>query len=78
MFANCILFATFCSTGTLVRRKKTWRYSARKVMEFGLLMTDIPVYVPCQFEMNIIKITLVISENVRIVFLYVLSISINI
>ena len=43
----CLLhiFATFCSMGTLVRRIKTWRYSARKVMEFGFLMTDILVYV---------------------------------
>ena len=74
MFANCILFATFCSMGTLVRRKKTWRYSARKVLEFCLLMRDIPVYVSCKFEMYIFKIALVISENVRIAFLYVLSI----
>ena len=74
MFANCILFATFCSMGTLVRRKKTWRYSARKVLEFGLLMTDIPVYVSCKFKMYIFKIALVISENVRMAFLYVLSI----
>ena len=75
MFANhCILFATFCSLGTIVRRKKTWRYSARKVLEFGLLVRDIPVYVSCKFEMHIFKIALVISENVRIVFLYVLSI----
>ena len=43
-------------------------------MEFGLLMTDIPVYVSCKFEMYIIKIVLVISENVRIAFLYVMSI----
>ena len=74
MFANCILFATFCSMGTLVRRKKTWRYSARKVMEFGQLMIDILVYVSCKFEMYIFKIAQVISENVRIAFLYVLSI----
>ena len=74
MFANCILFATFRSVGTLVRRKKTWHYSARKVMEFGLLMTDIPVYVSCKFEIYNFKIALVISENVRIAFLYVLSI----
>ena len=74
MFANCILFATFCSMGILVRRWKTWRYSARKVLEFGLLMRDIPVYVSCQFEMYIFKIALDISENVRIAFLYVLSI----
>ena len=74
MFANCILFATFCSMGTLVRRKKTWRYSARKVLEFCLLMRDIPVYVSCKFEMYIFKIALVISDNVRIAFLYVLSI----
>ena len=59
--------------GTLVRRNKTKRYSARKVMEFGLLVTDIPVYVPCKFEMYI-KVALVNSENVRIAFLYVLSI----
>ena len=43
-------------------------------MKFGLLMTDIPVYVSCKFEMYIFKIALVISENVRIAFLYVLSI----
>ena len=74
MFANCILFATFCSMGTLVRRKKTWRYSARKVMEFGQLMINILVYVSCKFEMYNFKIAQVISENVRIAFLYVLSI----
>ena len=74
MFANCIFFATFCSMGTLVRRKKTWRYSARKVMEFGQLMTDILVNVSCKFEMYIFKIAKVINENVRIAFLYVLSI----
>ena len=74
MFANCILFATFCSMGTLVRRKKTWRYSARKVMEFGQLMIDILVYVFCKFEMYIFKIAQVISENVHNAFLYVLSI----
>ena len=74
MFANCILFATFCSMCTLVRRKKTWRYSVRKVLEFGLRMGDIPVYVSCKFEMYIFKIALVISEDVRIAFLYVLSI----
>ena len=76
MFANCILFATFCSMSTLVRRKKTWRYSAPKVMEFGQLMTDILVNVSCKFEMYIFKIAQVINENVRIVFLYVLSIEI--
>ena len=43
-------------------------------MEFGLLMADIPVYVSCRFEMYIFKIALVISENVCIAFLYVLSI----
>ena len=74
MLANCILFATFCSMGTLVRRKKTWRYSARKVLEFGLLMRDIPDYVSCMFEMYITKIALVISTKVRIALHYVLSI----
>ena len=73
MFANCILFATFCSMGTFVRRKKTWRYSARKVMEFGQLMIDILVYISCKFEIYILKIAQVIRENVRIAFLYVLS-----
>ena len=74
MFANCILFATFCSMVTLVRREKTWRYSAWKVMEFGQLMADIRFYVSCKFEMYIFKIAQVIGENVPIAFLYVLSI----
>ena len=74
MFANFILFATFCSMGTLVRRKKRWRYSARKVVEFGQLMIDILVYVSCKFELYIFKVAQVISENVRIAFLFVLSI----
>ena len=43
-------------------------------MEFGLLMTDRPVYVSCKFDMYIFKIALVICENVCIAFLYVLSI----
>ena len=74
MFANCILFATFCSMGTLVRRKKTWRYSARKWLKFGQLLIDILVNVSCKFEMYIFKIAQVINEKVRIAFLYVLSI----
>ena len=74
MFADCILFATFCSMGTLVRKRKTWCYSVWKVMEFGLLLANIPVYVSCKFEMYIFKIALVISENVCIAFLYVLTI----
>ena len=56
MFANCILFATFCSMGILVRRKKTWRYSALKVLEFGKLIADILVYVSCKFEMYIFEL----------------------
>ena len=56
MFANCILFATFCSMGTLVRRKKTWLYCARKVIEFGQLMVDILVHVSCKVEMYIFEI----------------------
>ena len=43
-------------------------------MEFGLIVTDIPVDVPCKFEMYIFKVAQVISENVRFAFLYVLSI----
>ena len=74
MFANCILFATFCSMGTLVRRKKTWRYSARKVLEFGQLIIDILVNVSRKFEMYIFKIAQVINQNVCIAFLYVPSI----
>ena len=78
MFANCILFATFCSMGTLVRRKrKTLRYSARKIMEFGQLMTHILGNVSCKSEMCIFKIAKVINENVRFAFLYVLSILID-
>ena len=46
-------------------------------MEFGRLMTVILVYVSCKFEMYIFKIAQVISENVRIAFLYVLSIFFN-
>ena len=70
----CILFATFCSMGTLVRRKKTWRYSARNVKEFGQLMADILVYVSCKFEMYLYEIAQVSGKNVPIAFLYVLSI----
>ena len=43
-------------------------------MAFGLIMADIPDYVSCKFEMYIIKIALVISENLCIAFLYALSI----
>ena len=43
-------------------------------MEFGLLITDILVYAPCKFEMYIFKIAIGISKNVRIAFIYVLSI----
>ena len=74
MCANRILFATFCSMGTLVRRKKTYRYSAQKVMEFSQLMADILVYKSCKFESYIFDIVQVIGENVPIAFLYVLSI----
>ena len=75
MFAKCIFSCDFCSMGTLVRRKKTWpRLQCRKVLEFGQLMVDIIVYVSCKFEMCIFKIAQVISENVQIAFLYVLSI----
>ena len=74
MCANCILFVTFCSMGTLVRRKKTYRYSARKVMEFSQRMADILVYESCMFEMNIFENAQAIGENVPIAFLYVLSI----
>ena len=43
-------------------------------MEFCLLIKDILVYVSSKFEMCIYIIALVISENVRIALLYVLSI----
>ena len=43
-------------------------------MEFGQLMIDILVNVSCKFDMYIFKITQVINENVRIAFLYILSI----
>ena len=57
MFTDYILSVTFCSMGTLVRRKKTWPNSARKIMEFGQLMIGILVNVSCKFEMYIFKIT---------------------
>ena len=74
MCANCIMFATFSSMGTLVRRKKTYRYSVRKVMEFSQLMADILVYESSKFKIYIFEIAQVIGENVPIAFLYVLSI----
>ena len=43
-------------------------------MEFGQLMIDRLVNVSCKFEMYIFKNAQVINENVRIAFLYVLSI----
>ena len=43
-------------------------------MEFGQLMIDILVYVSCKFQMYIFKTAQVTSENVRVAFLYVLSI----
>ena len=60
--------------GTLARRKKTYRYTVEKIMEFSQLMADILVYNSCKFEMYIFEIAQVISENVPIAFLYVLSI----
>ena len=47
-------------------------------MELGQQMTDILVNVSCKFEMYIFKIAQVVNENVRIAFLYVLSIYIYI
>ena len=43
-------------------------------MEFDQLMSAILVNVSCKFEMYIFKIAQVINENIRIAFLYVLSI----
>ena len=43
-------------------------------MEFGQVMIDIVINLSCKFEMYILKIAQVISEKVRIAFLYVLSI----
>ena len=43
-------------------------------MEFGLLLTDIRVYVSCKIVMYRFKIALVINKNVRNAFLYVLTI----
>ena len=43
---------------------------------YGIQPTNdrqLPVYMSCKFEMYIFKIALVICENVRIAFLYVLS-----
>ena len=46
-------------------------------MEFGQILTDIQVNVSCKFEMYIFNNAQVINENVRIAFLYVLSIYIG-
>ena len=43
-------------------------------MKFGQLMIDILANVSCKFVMYIYIIAKVINKNVRIVFLYVLSI----
>ena len=76
MFANCIFVATFFLWVPLFEEIKhsVTGYSAQKVMKFGVLVTDIPVYVSCKFKKYIFKVALVISENVRIAFLYVMSI----
>ena len=52
MCANCTLFATFCSMGSLVRRKKTYRCIARKVMDFRQVLADILVYESNRKAMN--------------------------
>ena len=67
--ANCILFATFCFMGTLVRRKKTYRYSARKGMEFSQLMADRLVYESCKFEMYIFEIPLNLKLSAKMYLL---------
>ena len=41
MFANCILFATFCSMGSPCSKKENVSLQCPECMEFGLLMTDI-------------------------------------
>ena len=43
-------------------------------MEFEQLITGIQLYESCKIEMYIFKSALVINENIRFVFLYVLSI----
>ena len=60
--------------GSLVRRKKTWRYSAWKMIEFGQLLIDILDNVSCTFKMYIFEIVKVITEHVCIAFLFVLNI----
>ena len=69
----CLKFIVceFLFYGYPCSKTETWRYSARKVMEFCLLIKNVLVYVLCKFEMCIFIIALVISENVRIAFLYV-------
>ena len=75
---RCLLIAyclrLVCSMGTLVRRKKIWRYSARKVMKFGQIMTDILVNVSCKFEMYILKLLKLSTKMYVNTFLYVTSI----
>ena len=74
MFANCILFATFLFRWYPCSKEENMKLQCPESYGFGLQMTDIPDYVSWKFKMYIFKIALVISENVPIAFLYVLSI----
>ena len=75
----CLLhiICDFLFYGYPCSKKENMALQCRKVMEFGQLMIDIVVNVSCKFEMYIFKIAQVTNENVRIAFLYVLSIELK-
>ena len=55
------MFVTFSFIATLASRHKTRCCSACKNMEFNLLISDSPIYVPCKFEMLILRMALIIK-----------------
>ena len=49
-------------------------FRVRKNMEFSLRVGDMSFFVFCKFEIVILKIVQVMTENIPFAFLYVLSI----
>ena len=75
MFPNCILFATFSFCGYPCSKKANMELQCPE--SYGIRPSNdrhTSLCISCMFEMYIFKIALVISENVRIAFLYILSI----
>ena len=60
--------------GTLYWRQKNNVSVFEKNMEFGLRVGDMSFSFSCKFKIVIFKIVQVMTENIYIAFLYVLSI----